>query len=90
MIIRSENGGDLPLAVRGIQRIFDLIHRHSTRGSRIAVDFNINLGIPDLEIAADVRQSRQRTHFIGEILRRGVKLRKVGILYRKLVQSLGL
>src|SRR4029077_1872979 len=77
LVVRRKNRGDLPLAVGGIDRVFDLIYRNSIRRRGVPVDFDVDLWISDLEIAADIRETREFAHLGREILSRTVKL--VGI-----------
>src|SRR5579862_3436881 len=90
LIVRRKNRGNLTLPVGGVNGVFNLIHRDPVRRRRIAVDFDIDLGISDLKIAADVREARELAHFGGEILSRTVQLVRMRALYRELVEGLAL
>ena len=65
-VVGRVDGGDLPGAVGGVQRIFHLLRGHSKRGGLIAVNHHVDLRVLDLQIAVDVLQAGKLPQFLLE------------------------
>src|SRR5579872_1302171 len=59
LIVGRVDGGDLPLAVGGVERVFDLLWRYSQRRSFVAVNFHVGLRVLDLQVSGHVLQPWQ-------------------------------
>src|ERR1700719_991517 len=90
LVIRRKNRRDLALPISGVDLVLDLIHSDSIRGRCVAVDLDVDLRISYLEIAAYVREARERAHLGREILSRRVKLVRIWALYGELVERFAL
>ena len=83
------DGGYLPFAIGGRQRVLNLIRRDSKRRRFGPVDPHVHLRVLDLEVGVDVLQARQRAHLGQEVVRDRVQLLSVGALERELEAALG-
>ena len=84
---RGVNVGYLARAVGVIQRVFDLVRRHSQGRGVIAVDLYLHQRAGDQQIAVDVDQSRNIPQALFEIVRGAVELLQVLRLQRVLIQA---
>ena len=88
LVIGRQNGGNLALAVRGIERVLDLAGGDAVGRRRVAVDFDVDLRVANLQIAADVGQPRKFLHLGRKVVRETVQLLGIGAFHGELVERL--
>src|SRR6266404_487660 len=88
LIHRRINGGDLPLAVGIVQRVFDLIGRHAQRIRFVAIDVYQHLRAGDEKICGYILKAAQLGHAILDDRCPVIELLQVRSLERKLVKAL--
>ena len=89
LIVGRVDRRDLARAVRVVQRLLDLLHRHAQGGGAVAVDPHAHLRVLDLQIGCHVLQRGDAAQHPLEV--RGVVVQRVdvGALQGELVLGLG-
>ena len=82
------DGRNLARAVGVVERVFDLLGADAERRRLIAIDVDIKLRIPDLNIAGHVQQLRQVADFFQQHIGAGVKLVSIRPLQSQLIRTL--
>ena len=92
-IIGGIDGRDLPLAVGGVKRVFNLFRGDAQSRCLIPIDFYVDLRIGNVEVAGDILQHVAQlwiaAQFVFQLRRVAVKLLGVWCLQRELVLALG-
>ena len=89
LVERREDGGDLPLAERVVERLVDRLRQDPHAGRGVPIDDDRGLEPPVLLIGGDVAQLVQPAQPAEHPRRERVQLGEIGALQRVLVLGAG-